>query len=347
MKTITGAGWHYGTVHASDPTPSPARRPGRLVRPVVAVAATLAIGATGGALTACSSEPPRPDQGLESLVSQLSALEGTDAAGGTAIFTEQVDALNEEIVRLCGTDHDGQPPDGCEPTGGRAGEASGEADSVDATDVNEVRELMLRLIEREDTDSDTALDDDAERGRAVLLTGLFAALATLDDSTAGGSAIDQELLDLGFGGIGEVGEVGEVSEQTAQALAPATELVNQAVYLSGVVLPVAETNRSTITTVANRMRTVRDELTDASGVAADVGYSTPDDFTPPTDSSSAAATLLEAIHAVTVALRDAVDEVDDADRALVATLCAMSARSEAALEDALGLDPLDVSVRGE
>lgn len=335
MKTITGAGWHYGTVHASDPTPPPARHPGRLVRPVVAVAATLAIGATGGALTACSSEPPRPDQGLESLVAQLGELEGTDAAGGTAIFTEQVDALNDEIVRLCGTDRDGQPPEGCEPTGGSTGEA---------TDVNDVRELMLRLIEREDADSDTAPDDDAERGRAVLLTGLFAALATLDDSTAGGSAIDQELLDLGFGGIGEDGEV---SEQTAQTLAPATELVNQAVYLSGVVLPVAGSNRSTVTTVASRMRTVRDELTGASGVAADVGYSTPDDFTPPTDSSSAAGTLLEAVHAVTVALRDAVDEVDDADRALVATLCAMSARAEAALEDALGQDPLDVSVRGE
>ncbi|MGP9723355.1 hypothetical protein ACT3SZ_04980 [Corynebacterium sp. AOP40-9SA-29] len=343
MKTITGAGWHYGTVHASDPTPSPAPFRRRLGRPIVAVAATLAIGATGGALTACSSEPPRPDQGLESLVAQLGALEGTDAAGGTAIFTEQVDALNEEIVRLCGTDRDGVAPEGCEPTGGttEAAESEDAADVADAADVNAIREAMLALIEREDADSDTAPDDDAERGRAVLLTGLFAALATLDDSTAGGSAIDQELLDLGFGGSGEV------SEQTAQALAPATELVNQAVYLSGVVLPVAGTNNSTVTTVASRMRTVRDELTDASGLAAEVGYSTPEDFTQPTDSSSAAATLLDAVHAVTVALRDAVDEVADSDRALVATLCAMSARSEAALEDALGEDPLDVSVRGE
>ncbi len=334
MNLITDRGWHYGTVHVSSPTSASAtamqrRRPA--ARRVLAVGAALSVAAAS--VTACSTEPPRPDENLESLVQQLDALDGTPVAGGTAIFADQSEAISGEIVRQCGTDRDGQPPENC---GAQTLEAL-----ADAPAVEDVRSRMLRLIDGEDADSDTAPDDDGERDRAVLLTGLHAALATVDDSSAGGPAIDQDMIDAGFDGGTDV------SEDTASALAPATELVNQAVYLSGVVLPVAGANRDTVTTVSTRMRTIRDTVTPASGVAAEAGYSTPDDFTAPTDASSAASVLLDAVHAVTVSLRDAVDEVSDDDRALAAMLCAVSARSEAALEDALGEDPLAVSIRGE
>ncbi len=354
MNPITDPGWHYGTVHVSSATPAtaaapvpdrhlPRQTPSRRLpgRRVVAVGAALAVAA--GALTACSSEPPRPDESLESLVQQLDALDGTPVAGGTGIFSDQAEALNEEIVRQCGTDRDGQPPEDCAV---RPLEALAEAPAVD-----DVRAMMLQLIAGDDADSDSAPDGDAERDRAVLLTGLHAALATLDDRAAGGPAIDDEMIEAGYsaGSDGDDGKDGDsgVSGETADALAPVTELVNQAVYLSGVVMPVAGANRGTVTTVSTRMRTIRDTVTPASGVAAEAGYSTPDGFTRPTDASSAAATLLDAVHAVTVSLRRAVDEVSEGDRALTAMLCAVSARSEAALEDALGEDPSEVSVRGE
>jgi hypothetical protein len=337
VNPITDRGWHYGTVHVSSPTPASAtaiqRRRRPTVRRVLAVGAAFTVASAS--VTACSTEPPRPDQNLETLVQQLDALDGTPVAGGTAIFADQSEAISGEILRQCGTDRDGHPPEDC---GARTLEAL-----ADAPTVEEVRSRMLQLIDGEDADSDTAPDDDGERDRAVLLTGLHAALATVDDGTDGtdGTAIDQDMIDAGFDGGSDI------SEDTASALAPATELVNQAVYLSGVVLPVAGTNRDTVTTVSTRMRTIRDTVTPASGVAAEAGYSTPDDFTTPTDASSAASVLLDAVHAVTVSLRDAVDEVSDDDRALTAMLCAVSARSEAALEDALGEDPLAVSVRGE
>lgn len=329
MNPITDPGWHYGTVHVSSPAPAsamPRRRP--VVRRVLAASAALTVATVS--LTACSTEPPRPDENLESLVQQLDALDGTPVAGGTGIFADQSEAISGEIVRQCGTDRDGQPPENC---GARTLEALADTPAVEG-----VRSRMLQLIDGDDAASDTAPDDDGERDRAVLLTGLHAALATVDDSSAGGPAIDQEMIDAGFD---------TDSQDTAAGLAATTELVNQAVYLSGVVLPVAGTNRDTVTTVSTRMRTIRDTVTPASGVAADAGYSTPDGFTPPTDAATAASVLLESVHAVTVSLRRAVDEVSDNDRALVAMLCAVSARSEAALEDALGEDPLAVSVRGE
>jgi hypothetical protein len=335
VNLITGPGWHYGSVHvsptpsstAASVTPTPARRP--LRRRAVAVAAAFAVAS--GALTACSTEPPRPDESLESLVQQLDALDGSPAAGGTDIFSDQATAVSEEIVRQCGTDRDGQPPEGC---GVRTLESLADTPAVD-----DVRSLMLQLIAGEDAGTGTAPDGDAERDRAVLLTGLHAALATLDEQASGGPAVDDEMIESGFGD--------EVAESTATALAPVTELVDQAVYLSGVVLPVSGSNRSLVTTVGSRMRTIRDTVTPASGVAPEAGYGTPDGFTAPTDAASAASTLLEAVHAVTVSLRRAVGEVDEDDRALVAMLCAVSARSEAALEDSLGDDPSSVSVRGQ
>lgn len=342
MNLITGPGWHYGSVHVSPTTspaatsaavstaattPAPARQP--LRRRLVAVGAALAVAS--GALSACSSEPPRPDESLESLVQQLDALDGSPVNGGTDLFSDQAEAVGGEIVRQCGTDRDGAPPPDC---GVRTLEALAEAPSVD-----EVRSQMLQLIAGEDADNATAPGDDAERDRAVLLTGLHAALATLDDQTSGGPAIDDGMIDAGFGD--------EVSEATATALEPVTDLVNQAVYLSGVVLPEAGADRSLVTTVGTRMRTVRDTVAPASGVAAEAGYRFAEGATVPTDASSAASALLESVHAVTVSLRRAVGKVSEDDRALTAMLCAVAARSEAALEDALGEDPFAVSVRGE
>lgn len=347
MHISTGEGWHYGGVRAPAELPvvSPARRPH--ARRTIALAA--AVSVTTGALSACTAEEPEPDAALVDIVHQLDALDGTDVAGGTALFADQAEALDAEILRLCGTDRDGEIPESC-TTGRGESTGSGSDDTDETPSVSEVRDSMMVLIGTDGTEGSegpgdypgAASGDDA-RDRAVLLSGLYAALATLEDSDAGGSAIDQDVLDGGFPSASE----GSVDEATAEALTPVTELVNQAIYLSGAVLPVSGENRGTVTVVSERMRTLRDAVTSASGVPGEVGYAMPEDFSAPSGATSAVETLLPAVHAVTVSLRAAVDEVDEADRAVVAMWTAVSARSEAALEDALGTDPLATSIRGE
>lgn len=338
MHISTGAGWHYGSVHVSTPPHAPAGSRGATGRrTVLAVALSVA---TVGALSACVVDEPEPDADLQALVQQLESMDGSTVAGGTAMFTEQADALAEEIVRQCGTDREGNPPENC----GVSDHGENGEESDGSVTVTEVRTSMLDLID--DWDGG---DRELERDRAVLLTGLYAALATIEDSDAGGPAIGQDLLDEGFpsASVQDGDSDDAVADSTAEALAPVTGLVNQAVYLSGMVLPVSGDNRGTVTMVGDRMRLVRDMATAASGVPAEVGYSTPEGFTEPTDAASAAEALLAAVHAVTVGLRTAVNEVDEADRSTVAMLAAVSARSEAALEDAVGTDPLATSIRGE
>lgn len=296
-----------------------------MVRRAMGIAAVLTLTSTAGALTACSTEPPEPDSALVDVDRELVALNETDSAGGSPIFTEQAEAVDKEVLRLCGTDNEGEPPEECttHTDVGFEGEPS----------VSGVRESMMTLIGADgDADYEGAPGDDGVRDRAGLLTGLHAALATIDER-GGSPAIDQELLDGGFSDSGD----------TAQALEPVAELVHQAVYLSGVVLPEAGGDRGTVVTVGTRMRSIRDAVEPVSGVAAAPGYSD----TGSTDDSSAAGTLLPAVHAVTVELRRAVDSVAAEDRAVTAMWAAVSARSEAALEDALGEDPLAVSIRGE
>lgn len=361
MNTITAPGWHYGDVHAPTSPTTPRPRPSspsssRPLRRLLSAVAVTALAATGGALTACSPEPPEPDEAMVSLAGQLNSLDGSDVAGGTALFADQAAAVNEEILRQCGTDRDGNGSPACEDAvagdGGSDAESDADSDGGGTPTVAEIRDGMMDMIRyaggKGDGQYATAPDADGARDRAVLLTGLHAALATVEDSDAGGPAIDRDLLEDGFPGSGGTdGDDSSVSSETAEALAPATELVDEAVYLAGVVLPVAGTNRDTVMTVSERLREIRDAVASVSGVAADPGYTLPDGQDSPTDAPSAVATLLPAVHAVTVALRGAVDDVDASDRPVVAMWCAVAARSEAALEDAAGTDPLETSIRGQ
>lgn len=283
--------------------------------------------ATVGTLTACSTEPPERDSALVDVNKQLIALEDTPVGDASPVFGEQAAAIDEEILRQCGTDSDGETPESCTTHDdvGFEGEPQ----------IAAVREDMMSLIgESGDADYPGAPDDEGARERAVLLTGLHAALATFSARSSGGAAVDQELLDDGFSD----------SEDTADALSTVTELVHQAVYLSGVVLPSSGENRGVISTVGTRLRSIRDAVEPITGVAAEPGYSTDIDTSDPT---AAAKGLLEAVHAVTVELRRAVDSVAAEDREVTAMWCAVAARSEASLEDMLGSDPSSVSIRGE
>ena len=293
---------------------------------------------TTGALTACSTEPPERDAMLDNLQRQLTDVNTRLVVEGdaqTPVFEEQAGLVEDEILRLCGTE-DGEAPETCT--------THTDVGVEDDPTIADIRSAMMALIGGEDVTIDdqeyTATDypgapgEDGARDRAVLLTGLHAALATFSTQESGGEAIDQELLDEGFSD----------SEETAEALSDAAELIHQAVYLSGAVLPASGENRGTVVVVGTRMRSLRDAIEPVAGVTAESGYTTDVDIT---DRTAGTEGLLDAVHGVTVELRRAVDSVAAEDRAVTAMWCALAARSEAALEDLLGEDPSAVSIRGE
>lgn len=285
-----------------------------------ALLVTLAVAPVASGLVACSPDDPEPDAGLRGLSADLRALASVDSSGGPVesggdgIFAGQAEQVDDEVLRECGTKDD-EAPDACSETL----DPPAEAPSVD-----DVRAEMIDLIGTGDSD------------RAVLLTGLHAALATVEDSEAGGPAIDSDVTDGAFGSAGDVPELGR-----------AADLVDEAVYLTGVVLPVSGDASTTVTAVGTRLREVRDAVGPASGTVAAPGYTFSDGTDAPTDRGSAVGTLLKAVHEVTVELRRAVGSVDEDDRAATAMWAAVTARSEAALEDQLGNDPLAVTVRGQ
>lgn len=268
-------------------------------------------------LAACSPTPPEPDTRLTDLLGQLRALDRDGVDGGAGMFAGQAKRISAEIIRQCGTEPDAACTTSVDTVG----------PSATTPLVRDVRTTVTGI-----------LTDAADSGQASLLTGVYAALATVDDATAGAPAIDTAVVDREL--TGDIpGELGE-----------STSRIHEAVWLTGRVLPTAGTSTSTVTTVADRLRLIRDAAVDATGVAAAAGYTFPDGSAAGTgtaDSQGAVSVLLEAVHAVTVDLRRAASRADGEDRVTVASWCAVAARCEAALEDRTGTDPLSVPVRGE
>ncbi len=268
-----------------------------------------------GALTACSPDQPEPDDRMLEILGALRALGAASAAGSSAapgsFFTAQADRVAGEVVRQCGTD----PSDSC----------TASVDTVEiptgAPTVAAVRDLVTGL-----------LPGAADRDQASLLAGLFAALATVDDRAAGGAAVDWAVVDAPLSG------------RAPDELADATARIHEAVWLTGRILPTVGSSASVVGTVGTRLRRVRDGALSATGIPSAAGYTFP---TGAPAGDDALQLLLDAVHAVTVDLRRAVRAVDRDDRETVTMWCAVAARCEAALEDALGEDPLTVAVRGE
>lgn len=263
-----------------------------------------------GALTACSPDQPEPDERMLEILGALRGLDGSEAAPAT-FFSEQADRVSAEVIRQCGT----EPSDSCTASVENV-EVPAEMPSV-AT----VRDMMTAL-----------LPEAADKDQASLLAGIFAAQATVSDKDAGAPAVDWAVVD------------GPMSGSVPSELEDATSRIHEAIWLTGRILATAGSSTSAVTTVGTRLRRVRDALVTATGVASSAGYTFPSGAP---SGSDAVSVLLDAVHGATVDLRRAVRAVSSEDRVTVAMWCAVSARCEAALEDALGEDPLAVAVRGE
>ena len=136
---------------------------------------------TTGALTACSTEPPERDAMLDNLQRQLTDVNTRLVVEGdaqTPVFEEQAGLVEDEILRLCGTE-DGEVPETCT--------THTDVGVEDDPTIADIRSAMMALIGGEDVTIDDqstppptapAPGEDGARDRAVLLTGLHAALAT-------------------------------------------------------------------------------------------------------------------------------------------------------------------------
>ncbi|WP_312899011.1 hypothetical protein [Corynebacterium variabile] len=263
-----------------------------------------------GALTACSPDQPEPDERMLEILGALRALDGSPAAPGS-FFSTQADRVSAEVVRQCGTD----PSDSCTASVGNV------PTPAEKPSVASVRGMMTAL-----------LPEAADKDQAALLAGLFAAQATVADKDAGTPAVDWAVVD------------GPLSGSTPTELEDATSRIHEAIWLTGRILPTAGSSTSAVDTVGTRLRRVRDALVTATGIPASAGYTFPSGAPSGADAVSV---LHDAVHGVTVDLRRSVRTVSSEDRVTVAMWCAVSARCEAALEDALGEDPFAVAVRGE
>lgn len=304
------------TTHTSGPL---SRR--RFLTRSLLVGLGLAATPALGALAACSPGTPQPDAALLELLGSLRALAGTGTDGGTGMFSTQSQRLADEAVRQCGTD----PESTCTASVDDAPVPS------PAPQVADVRRQITLL-----------LPDAVDRDQASLLSGVFAALSTVDDRTAGSPAIDWAVAGTRLGDDGS-----SRRKKAAGALADATARIHEAVWLTGRVLPTAGTAVTAVNTVGDRLRRIRDVAVAVTEVSAAPGYTFPSGSSAPTDATGSATLLLSAVHGVTVEMRRAVSAVAAEDRVTVNMWCAVSARCEAALEDALGRDPLSVAVRGE
>lgn len=324
----------HETSATAHPAPSPAQlsRRGFLTRSILVGLGVAAVPAAN-VLAACSPKELQPDPLMLELFGTLKALERSPIAEGTSLFTIQSAAVASDVQRQCGVS----------PT------TNGDSDDVSASSAQCIASLDTVAIP---TDTPTVaiaraqmlglLPHAADGGQASLLAGLHSALCTVEDNDAGASAIDWAIVDTPLGDDGS-----NRRKKASTALAGATARIHEAVWLTGRIQPFAGPTTTTVTTVAERLRRIRDVAVAVTAVPAAASYTFPINTPAPIDPTGSAVFLLSAVHAATVDLRRAVKDVARDDRVTVAMWCAVSARCEAAIEDALNRNPLSVAIRGE
>lgn len=332
---------------------------------VTATAAITLVACDSSSITSVFSSSPEPNAVLRGVEAALQSAAATakdqGAAGLEKFYNAQATAINDEVLRQCGVDDEGNHPATCTTTdqqgaGGTSG-ASGAAGSTDATGTaggsgdsknsgnnsaaKDPQTAYLDAIALNQKDQPD-LSADEYTTQVSILTGLYAAFTTSQDA-----ADMKGLEDI------DVEKVGESTKSTDNITA-LLRLTYSAIYASGLVLAAdGGAHRAVLATITTRLRELRDDLIDmlnankAAVPEPEPGYRPMEGQQAPSNPSQAASFYHAALLPITAGLRQLSSQAPTAEgRVLFARWCGINARGEAALESILGEDPLSVISRG-
>lgn len=298
----------------------------------------------GASITQAFSSDPRPDDQLVNLYWALKDAAGAASAQSKSLaapaktYLQQADLLGKEISRQCGRDDDGNAPRECTSA---TSTPPNKAEKDQAVSDTQLRERALQLITTT-AGSGNGRDQESNRTVAALTTGIYAALAATGDSAELEKVqrLDTQTVANGLG-------------SAMDALRSAIDMTYGAIYASGVAMAAdGGQNRETLRAVADRLRDFREaalglvEKTGTDKPVPHASYRLPQGSFQ--DSAAALAGQLKATRPLTQQLRFLVTQTDQAEaREFIARWCGLIGRLEAALERALGKNPLAQAARGE
>ncbi len=300
-------------------------------RPLLTRRRFLGVGTLFGAglaISACDfgEEPQANEQLIELATALRSAQENFEAKRAkkwSELLGKQYDLVTEETLRLCGTDSEGNPPQGCEEKISETKNAPRKAVSLDKA---YARTLTSEL-----------------GSQASLIAGLFAAYkAAGDDRPAHPAEVKAEVVE-GFS---------NPDVDVAAEFRTLLTLTYGAIYASGVALAKSseDKTRSRIQSLADQLRVLRDLTTE---VLEELGSEVPSPEAGYTqneadEKSDAVEYFYPTVQPITTQLRR-ITELATNEQAVTyaAEWVKANAWGEAALERLQGKDPKDVPLRGE
>lgn len=313
---------------------------------VTATAAMTLVACQPSSITSVFPSNPEPNavlRGVEAaLQSAASTAKEQGAAGLEKFYNAQATAINDEVLRQCGVDDEGNHPATCTTTDQQgASGTSGASETAGAMDAKDPQTAYLDAIALNQKDQPD-LSADEYTTQVSILTGLYAAFTTSQDA-----ADMKGLEDI------DVEKVGESTKSTDNITA-LLRLTYSAIYASGLVLAAdGGAHRAVLATITTRLRELRDDLIDmlnankAAVPEPEPGYRPMEGQQAPSNPSQAASFYHAALLPITSGLRQLASEAPTAEgRVLFARWCGINARGEAALESILGEDPLSVISRG-
>lgn len=287
---------------------------------------------------AVSSATGNGGQVNQEILDALSAVRARAAQqdGWSAMFKEQAAVLEDEFLRQCGVNSDGEHSEECRaaldavPTRGEASPESPE-------------KVLWRA----------AIKDD-ETG---VLTGLYAAACTALPAPDPEVLNQLQQLPVLPSPVDAPQEL-NFEDGLPEAIGDLLDMVYAAIFASGVALAAdAGSNRAMMTAIATRLRWLRDHLIDAfeqweapvpePAAGYTVESAEQGALAEPTDSASAARYFHTALSPITQQLRHVATAVGEAPLAAFIQWCGMTARGEAALEPLFGVNPRQVASRGD
>lgn len=352
------------------PTSSPAPVPRTVIGRRAFLHTTAGAVTIGSAalLSSCStsveeiiSGKPTPDPALVELRKELLALSQRHAAAGesslTSFYESQAEAISAEQKRLCGVDREGNPREDCGPDPSDAAAGTGAVSGSNGGNDTDAAESAYLNILSQSTESVTSSVARQLAAEQILVAGLYAAFSTTQASATWDAieAIDRTSLTPALKEMTTSdASVPRGATPTGEQMRTLLSLCYESLYASGLALAADDgTFRPVITVTADRIRALRNDLINAFKGNEDVpapnaGYRLPGDGQRPASPRAAAELFHSTLIPMTQQLRSLTGAAGGSYAGeFFGRWTGITARSEAALERGLGINPLAQIARGE